>query len=202
MERAGLMKRIVIIGIFWLLLSVAWVPSLMAQTALTSGVFLVATDKIAEGIFEKSVVLVVRHDDAGTVGVMINKPSQMELSRVLPGHGLRESDSKFYLGGPVQPMMVSALNLTGRPHPTMTPLFDDVYWVPGMRALAHIIQQIRGPERIRGYMGLSNWGAGQLAVEIKSGAWLVVPADREMLLSDQPEGVWSKLIARWSGRWI
>lgn len=177
--------------------SLAW-----SQPPLAAGTFLVATDKIDEGMFKESVVLVLRHNAEMTIGVIVNKPSEMQLAKVFPDHGLPESDAKLYFGGPVNPMAVSAMSMTKRPHPSMAPLVDDIYWVPGLRALGHIVTQVKGEERVRAYMGVSSWKSGQLQAELAAGAWLVAPVEGDMVFSEQPATLWSQLYVRWSGRWL
>lgn len=174
----------------------------MAQPEPAVGRFLVATENIDKGIFKESVVLLIRHEEKGSMGVIINKPSEMAMARVVPEHNLPKSDANFYFGGPVKPMMVSSLSYTKRGHPSMTPILQDTYWTPGLPALAHIIEQLRGEERTRAYMGVSSWRAGQLSEEIMNGDWLVVTAESEQVLSKSPEGLWSRLYNKWSGDWI
>ena len=188
---------VVSLVLYILSFSVVW-----AQPPLAAGTFLVATDKIDDGIFKESVVLILRHNAEMTIGVIVNKPSEMQLSRVLPNHALPKSDAQLYFGGPVNPMTVSAMSMTKRPHPSMTPLLDNIYWVPGLRALAHIVEQVKGEERVRAYMGVSTWKGGQLQKELTADSWVVAPVESRLIFSEKPTQIWSKLYARWSGRWL
>ena len=85
----------------------------MADERLT-GRLLVATPQIEEGIFARSVVLVLDHSEAGAQGVILNRPLEADVDAVLPGwQELATAPPRVFHGGPVQ--TDSALGLVAVP---------------------------------------------------------------------------------------
>lgn len=172
------------------------------QTPLGKGVLLVAARHVEGPLFRQSVILITEYGSGqGAAGLIINQPSAFPLSRVLPGYKAPDIDT-IYRGGPVQPGGVFILTKTRRVHPSMHHVVNDIYLAAGMRALAHIAEQLGGEERLRAYAGHAGWAPGQLEAEIDRGDWYLVPAAPGHVFSAEPEKLWSALFAAYSGQWI
>ena len=149
---------------------------------IIAGRLLVATPQLADPNFRRSVVLVVEHEvEDGTLGVVLNRPTEVPVDRVLPPWSeLVTGPSVVFQGGPVA--LDSALALAHIPG-TDEPLG----WraLSGSPAVARVglvdldaPPELLAPEvtRLRVFAGYAGWGAGQLRSEIEEGAWYVVPA--------------------------
>ena len=80
-----------------------------------AGKLLVALPVLRDGIFDRSVVLVLNHDDAGAVGVVLNKPTTTHLGDPLPSwEPLVAEPAVVFVGGPVQPDLAIATATTWR----------------------------------------------------------------------------------------
>lgn len=171
---------------------------------LGKGMLLVAARHIEGPMFRQSVILVTEHArEQGASGLIINQPSAFPLSKVLPDYRIPEQEvDSVYMGGPVQPMGVFILTRTTRVHPRMNHVLNDIYLAVGMRALAHIADQLKNGERMRAYAGYAGWAPGQLEAEIERGDWYLVPATPEHIFSAEPEKLWPALFAAHSGQWI
>ena len=127
----------------------------------TTGQLLVATPQIEEGVFRRSVVLVLHHDDDGAQGLVLNRPIDADVDAVLPGweeHATRPA--KVFQGGPVQ--LDSALGLVAVPGDSPEPtgvrrLFGAVALVDLDTPPTLVVPEVAGLRIFAGYAG---WSAG------------------------------------------
>lgn len=169
------------------------------------GRLLVATPQLADPNFRRGVVLLVEHETAeGTLGVVLNRPTEVPVGRVLPPWAdLVSGPSVVFQGGPVA--LDSALALA-KVRESKEPL--------GWRALdgAPAVTQVgvvdldAPPEllvgdisRLRVFAGYAGWGPGQLRSEIEEGAWYVVSAEAGDAFIDDPEHLWQAVLRRQGG---
>jgi putative transcriptional regulator len=174
--------------------------------AATAGRLLVATPVLGDPNFRRTVVLIVEHEDEqGTLGVVLNRPTEVPVGQVLePWTDLATDPSVVFSGGPVAPNSALALALVpgtdepigwhpldGGP-PTMARLgLVDLDAPPGLLAPAIT--------RLRVYAGYAGWGTGQLQGEIDEGAWYVLPAEPADAFSAEPARLWSTVLRRQGG---
>lgn len=150
----------------------------MAGTAdLGAGMLLVATRALADPNFSDTVVLLLDADADGALGVVLNRPSPVPVSEVLPAWDDTASDPEvLFVGGPVGTEGALAVAL----------LRDEQDPPVGFRALVGrlgLIDLDTPPELVDGavdhlriFAGYAGWGAGQLEAEVADGSWYVVPA--------------------------
>ena len=148
--------------------------------------FLIAMPGLEDEDFSKSVVYMCEHSDRGALGLIINKPSDINLQRLfekveLP---LQRDDltlSPVFHGGRVQTERGFVL------HESMLPGEESVYastmTIPGgleMTTSKDVLEALatgNGPRKIFVSLGYSSWGQGQLESEISDNSWLTVAAD-------------------------
>ena len=171
----------------------------MADERLT-GRLLVATPQIEEGIFARSVVLVLDHSEAGAQGVILNRPLEADVDAVLPGwQELATAPPRVFHGGPVQ--TDSALGLVAVPGEGDAPmairrLFGGIGVLDLDAPPPLVASEVTGLRIFAGYAG---WGPGQLAGEIAQDMWLVVPATYSDVFDPDPETLWRRVLARQPG---
>ena len=151
-------------------------------------------------------MLIVEHEDEqGTLGVVLNRPTEVPVGQVLePWTDLASNPSVVFSGGPVSPTSALALALVpGTDEP--------VGWHPldgGAPAMARLgLVDLDAPPgllsaaiaRLRVYAGYAGWGAGQLEAEIDEGAWYVLPAEPADAFSDNPTHLWPAVLRRQGG---
>ena len=171
-----------------------------------TGRLLVATPLLSDPNFRRTVVLVVEHEpEQGTLGVVLNRPTQVPVDQVLePWTELATDPPVVFSGGPVAPNSALALALvpgTDEPvgwhpldggAPAMTRLgLVDLDAPPGL--LAPAITSLRV------YAGYAGWSAGQLKAEIDEGAWYVIPAVPADAFSAEPGRLWPAVLRRQGG---
>lgn len=148
--------------------------------------FLIAMPGLDDAAFAKSVVYMCEHSDRGALGLVINKPSDINLKNLfdkveLPLHRDDLTQAPVFQGGPVQTERGFVL------HESMMPGNESVYastmTIPGgleMTTSKDVLEALsagNGPRRILVSLGYSSWGEGQLESEISDNSWLTVAAD-------------------------
>ena len=149
------------------------------------GKLLVATPKLDSTKFERSVILLMQHDDRGTFGVTINKPSTDRVKSAWENlTGAVPADDQLILaGGPLQGPVIALHQV---------PDLCDVAMPGGIFVAAQMeklneLAKYEDPYRI--VVGLAGWKNGQLKSELESGCWYMMPSNADTVFED-PEWLW------------
>ncbi len=174
-----------------------------AAQKLTRGKFLVAARRLGDPNFRKTVVLLIRYGSNGAMGLVINRPTAVKLSTILPNiEELNQSTEPLYIGGPVEPTAVLLLVKTLKPPESATPVIDDVYLTSSTEALRQLIKKADKSERFRIFAGYAGWAPKQLESECDRGDWFVLEADLETLFDRKSAEIWPELIQRAAVKWV
>lgn len=158
------------------------------------GVFIVAATTLGDPNFMRAVVYLVEHNEAGSMGLIVNRPLDMPLSAIWDGvpAGLAEAQVAAE-GGPVE--RDRGLLLHGLTDiPGCQRLGDGLAIGGDVAALA--ARYAEGADRSgpRLFLGHSGWGPGQLEQELEQGAWVVRAGVLDHLLVAPPEDLWRRLL--------
>jgi putative transcriptional regulator len=161
------------------------------------GKLLAASRDLSDPAFSESVILLVRYDQDGTVGLMINRRTGMSISRALQDLNVGgDRSDPVYRGGPVETANVLAL-LRSRVQPEgATPVFGDLYLVSTKALLEKTLAKGAGPGEFRVYLGYCGWSRGQLENEVRQGSWHIFNRSADLVFDSEPESVWRRLMAR------
>ena len=162
-----------------------------------SGRLLVATPMIEDGVFHRSVVLMLHHDSEGAQGVVLNRPMEARVDAVLPmwqEHVTRPG--VLFEGGPVG--LDSALGIVTVPGDIEEPmgvkrLFGGLGLVDLDTPPVLVMPEVAGLRIFAGYAG---WSPGQLEQEVRLGSWYVVDAEARDAFSDNPGELWVRVLRR------
>ncbi len=177
-------------------------PSISAQAASDQvpgiGKLLVARSDAPDPVFGKTVILLVRYQRDGTLGLVINRPTDVPISRALRGvKGAERRDEPVYAGGPVASgTALALLRANVMPEEGVAHVHGKVYTITNGPFLEKTLESKAGPEELRVFMGYSGWARGQLESEIESGFWHVLPADAGLAFDEEPATLWTRLAAR------
>jgi putative transcriptional regulator len=174
----------------------AGAPVLAQQNLPANGLFLIAKPTLLDPNFARTVVLVTQTEDASTVGVIINRPSTLQLpdmlSRDFPTQSYRDA---IYFGGPVMRQAIVAVYRS-----------ETVPAAAAFRVLKNIYLTMHGDNlklllaspgaQYRLYAGFSGWAPRQLESEFVRDGWYVLPADEAMLFRKSADGLWEELVER------
>ena len=168
--------------------------------AYLAGRLLVAAPQVDDPTFERSVILVLHHDDDGAQGVILNHPLGEGVDAVLPGwQAVATAPQTLFQGGPVQ--TDSAIGIVTVPGEDAEPLgirrlFRGIGVVDLDAPPVLVAPEVAGLRIFAGYAG---WGRAQLEREIRRGDWFVVEAEARDAFSDNPDGLWEAVLRRQSG---
>ena len=161
------------------------------------GKLLIASPALADPNFARSVVLITEHNADGAMGVVLNRPSETEVTEVAPELGELVDSEPVFIGGPVQPQALVVLAEFSDPRAAAWLVVSDVGFVAADTERSELERAIR---RGRVYAGYSGWGAGQLESELEEEAWIVEPPLASELFPDDPEALWQDVLARKGGQ--
>jgi len=172
---------------------------LTSAQEIGNGSLLVASPELADPNFSHSVVLLLRRDDNGAIGVVINRLTSLAPGKVFPDLAptLGSYTGKLYRGGPLAPSRLLFL-VRGLAAATVNgpEIVDKVFLAADPDSLPEILRLATGADEFRMFAGHAEWTAGQLESEVKHGAWRVVPATADVVFSDKPTKLWEQLSTR------
>ncbi len=169
---------------------------------LDTPLLLIATPQVLDPFFNKSVVLLLHHDEEGSFGFNLNRPTTVSVAEILEGLGIEWTGDPSvcaFLGGPVQPQLGTVLFGDESAQPSAVASDETTTCLlPGLAMTQHI-GDLAGlarnpPEGLRLYLGYAGWGAGQLMEEILRNDWIVGPVAKELLFSSDHGSVWSRAL--------
>lgn len=155
-----------------------------------AGQLLVAMPSLIDPHFGGTVVYVAEHTPRGAMGLVINRPADMNLGSLFSRIDLHAQTSDLsvqpvYVGGPVQTDRGFVLHEpVGRWSSTLK--VAEGIGLTSSRDILEAASQGRGPSRFLVTLGYSGWAAGQLDAELASNSWLTVPLLQTGLLFDIP----------------
>lgn len=161
------------------------------------GVFIVADPKLTDPNFNGTVVLMLHHDSEGSMGLIINRPTDTPLSKLIPEvKSDLIPDDPLYTGGPVLPGTLTVLFRSNAAPDGLTPVFENIYASQEARVFAERLSATHRDDVFRLYSGYAGWGPGQLENEIARGDWRVVKADAASIFEAPSDRIWQEMINR------
>jgi putative transcriptional regulator len=169
------------------------------------GKLLVASPHLGDGNFFRTVVLLVKHDDEGAFGLILNRPTNNTLGEIwkavdaaageigdihpdLTLEGKLVAGERIHIGGPVQGPLV-AIHAFKK--------YSEAQIITGVHFSAHkdhlkkIITQTKKPFRV--FSGYAGWGSGQLEGELQAGGWLIAESAKELIFY-KGEDLWERVV--------
>ena len=170
------------------------------------GKLLVAPRDTRDPAFAESVILLVRYDREGTLGLMLNRRTRIPLSQALrDSKGASGRADPVYMGGPVDLESVLGLLQANMMPEGAAHVVGKVYLVSTQTSLEKALLA-GAPEKpapgqsdpgaLRVYLGYCGWGPGQLENEAGHGLWHVFPGSADVVFDSEPGSLWSRLVAR------
>jgi putative transcriptional regulator len=163
---------------------------------LRAGRLLVSAPTLVDPSFARTIVLLLDTDEDGTLGVILNRPSEIAVGEVLePWAEVVGAPEVLFRGGPVgTDSALAVARLTDGCEPVgWRPLFDGTGLVDLDAPCEVIVPALHG---MRIYAGYAGWGAGQLEDEIEEGAWYVVDGGPDDLFDTAPDALWRRVLRR------
>jgi len=164
---------------------------------LGPGKLLVASRDLRDPNFAKTVILLIHYDDQGVVGLILNRRSDVALSRVLEGYqGAKDRSDLAYLGGPVELPTIFALLQSQAKIEGADRIFSGVYLISTKPLFEQTLAAKPDPQVFHVYLGYAGWTKDQLRGEVGLGAWFVFPADTGAVFNSDPASLWPQMIRK------
>ncbi|MUM17085.1 YqgE/AlgH family protein [Mycobacterium sp. CBMA271] len=166
---------------------------------LRAGTLLVANTNLFEPTFRRSVIFIVEHNDGGTLGVVLNRPSETAVYNVLPQWAkLANKPKTMFIGGPVK--RDAALCLATLRAGARSDGVKGLRHVAGRMAMVDLDAEPEDiaplVEGIRVFAGYSGWTIGQLEGEVERDDWIVLSALPSDVLDDARHDLWAAVLRR------
>lgn len=163
------------------------------------GKILVSEPYLPDPNFERTIILLCEHNDEGSFGFIMNKPSLAKLADVM--QDLKDIDAPVFIGGPVQQDTLHYIHRLSNLEESIE-VMDGIYWGGNFDQLVSLIETKQvATNDIKFFLGYSGWSVGQIEEELKEDSWIVSDKVNEELLFDiKAESMWQYALKRMGGR--
>ena len=163
------------------------------------GRLLISEPFLPDPNFERTVVLLCDHNDEGSFGFVLNKPSILKVSEVMDE--LKNFEHEVFIGGPVQQDTLHFIHRS-KGIENGEAILNDIYWGGTFDQVLFLTDthQLKAGE-IKFFLGYSGWGPGQLAEELDQDSWIVCDfVTEDLLFNTHPDVMWKKALGNMGGR--
>jgi len=171
-----------------------------APTGYLSGQLLVATPRMGDPRFARTVIYMVDHDAEGAMGLVINRSyGEGPWNALLEGFGVEHEDIsgsvRLHYGGPVDSGRGFVLHTADYTGVSTRVVDSELAFSTGLDVLEAVAEG-KGPRRSLFVLGYAGWGPGQLEGEMAHDDWLTAPAEETLIFGDDPDEIWEKALDR------
>ncbi len=157
----------------------------MARDTSLANHFLIAMPTLKSPAFEHSVIYLCEHHVQGTVGLIINRPTEYPLKLVfdqlkIVSEEVSQSQKPLLFGGPIQPERGFVIHRQAGEWQSSLYLRDEVT-VTTSNDIIRALAVNRGPQDVLVALGYSGWMEKKFEKELKDNLWLVCPFRSELL---------------------
>ena len=157
------------------------------------GRLLISEPSLNDNFFFKSVILLTHHNDAESIGLILNQPTKINLNEIL--NDIPLSDFPIYIGGPVANQSLHFIHTLGALIPESKKITDDVYFGGDFDTVIQLMHDKKiTKNEIRFFVGYSGWDGEQLNNEIREDSWIVENVKDNLCMSYSTPKLWSDII--------
>ena len=159
------------------------------------GQLLIASPKIVDPNFRRTVVYMTEHGEDGSMGLVLNRAAAATVAEAVPElEWIADPGDPVHVGGPVAAGSVIVLAEFDEPSRSALLVERDLGFVPAeVEDREEFAATLR---RTRVFAGHAGWGPGQLEAELEEDSWILEPAAREDVFTDDPDELWSAVLRR------
>ncbi len=173
----------------------------MFLTKPTKGRLLIAEPSILnDSSFNRTVVLLSEHNNEGTIGFIINKPTEYVLNDIIPEIN---SDLTIYNGGPVSEDNLYFVHTVPDLIPDSIEIANGIYWGGDFDSVTTLLNTNElHSDNIRFFLGYSGWGKNQLLDEVKTTSWIVIDNQYENIFAIAHQSFWKDELKKIGGEYL
>jgi putative transcriptional regulator len=163
------------------------------------GRLLISEPYLPDPNFERTVVLLCEHNEEGSFGFILNKPSLLQVSEVMDE--LQNFEHELYVGGPVQQDTLHFIHCDSKIEDGAT-VTNGIFWGGSFEKVLVLADTFQlDPLLIKFFLGYSGWSAGQLEQELEEDSWIVCDfVSKELLFETDASLMWRKALGNMGGR--
>jgi putative transcriptional regulator len=171
-----------------------------SATASLTGQLLIASPDIGDPRFAHTVILMIKHDKDGALGITINRPlGEKSIASLLetPGEDVSDIEGtlRVFAGGPVQPELGFVVH-SAEYRRDETLEVDEHLAMTASRQVLRDIGHHHGPEKSLFALGYAGWGPGQLEGEVARRDWFTAPEEPKLIFEEDRANLWEDAMAR------
>lgn len=175
-------------------------PNLTPSANPPAGQLLIASAQIQDPRFYHTVILLLRHDNDGAFGIVINRPiGDKPIKGLLAAAGDSDTDAEGSIavmaGGPVEPQYGFVVH-SAEYRRSETMAVDGKVAMTASKEALRDIGRHQGPQKCFFAVGYAGWGAGQLEGEMARQDWFTAPEDPALVFDQDRASLWDKALAR------
>ncbi|HZN29219.1 MAG TPA: YqgE/AlgH family protein [Xanthobacteraceae bacterium] len=175
-------------------------PTAAQAPASLAGQLLVASPSMGDPRFERTVILMIRHDKDGAFGIVVNRPAgERPLAELIQMLGEKDAavagQVRIFAGGPVQPELGFVIHGTDYRGPGTMEITARL----AMTSSREILRDIgggKGPKQSLIAFGYAGWAPGQLEGELKRRDWSIAPGEPKLIFDEDRDKVWDSAYAQ------
>jgi putative transcriptional regulator len=163
------------------------------------GRLLLSEPYLADPNFERTTVLLTEHNDTGSVGFILNKPSDSRVGEIMGD--LKGIDSRIFIGGPVEQDTLHYIHRIESLEDAIE-IQAGLFWGGNFDQLVSMVDthQVLTTD-VKFFLGYSGWSPGQLDEELKIESWIVSDvASEQLIFETDPEQMWKQAMRGLGGR--
>lgn len=162
---------------------------------LRPGMLLVASPALVDPNFYRTVVLLLEYGEDGAVGVILDRPLELDVEEHLPAWSNHLAPPhRVFEGGPVQ--RETAIGVAYRPTAEAAETWRPVLGGVGLVDVSLQPADVGDVQEARIFAGYSGWGAGQLDMELVVGSWFPVEGMMDDVFDPVPTSLWQRVLRR------
>lgn len=173
----------------------------MLKAKLKKGKILIAEPAILnDSSFNRSVILLTEHNDEGSVGFILNKPSSFTIKDLIPEI---KSNHIVYNGGPVSGDNLYFIHSIPNLIPNSLQIEEGIYWAGDFDRIKLLLKENKIPEnKIRFFLGYTGWSFDQLKNEMEdSTSWIIKPNNYSNILKVSTQSFWRNELIKTGGEY-
>lgn len=157
------------------------------------GKILISEPFLNDPNFKRTVILLTEHTEGGSVGFVMNKPTEYKINQVI--ENFPEFDAVVFYGGPVQLNTLQFIYRGENIIDGSAEIIPGLYWGGSFEILKMLIEaKSVNPEDFRFFLGYSGWDEGQIDDELEMKSWIVADTTIENIFSGEPDKLWRETL--------
>jgi putative transcriptional regulator len=164
------------------------------------GKILISEPFLPDTFFNRSIVYLTDHSPQGSVGFILNKKLDLNISSAISG--FENWNENINMGGPVAPDTLHYLHRLGDLIPNSVPIEDNIYWGGDIDSIRELISLGKvNNSQIRFFLGYSGWSAGQLERELKEDSWIIARVKSDIIMNNRGDDTWKRVLRSFKNKY-